>query len=132
MRRPAAGPELGGPRAAMSLLPVDEAVARLLADVTPLPAEIVPLAGASGRVLAEGVAAKLTQPPIAASAMDGYAVRANEATVGATLRVVGMSRAGERFRGSLGRSEAVRIFTGAPIPEGADAILIQENAERDS
>ena len=115
----------------MSLLPVDEAVARLLAGVEPLPAESVPLAEASGRVLAEDLAARLTQPPFAASAMDGYAVRASEAAAGARLKVVGMSRAGARFGGALGTGEAVRIFTGAPVPEGADAILIQENAKRD-
>lgn len=115
----------------MALLPVDEAVARLLAGVNPLPAENVALADAAGRVLAEDVAARLTQPPFPASAMDGYAVHAEEAKTGAVLKVVGMSRAGARFSGRLGRGEAVRIFTGAPVPEGADAILIQENAKRD-
>ena len=115
----------------MSLLPVDEAVAQLLAGVEPLPAESVQLADALGRVLAEDVAARLTQPPFPASAMDGYAVRADEATAGARLKVVGMSRAGVRFLGRLGSGEAVRIFTGAPVPEGADSILIQENARRD-
>jgi molybdopterin molybdotransferase len=115
----------------MSLLPVDEAVARLLAGVTPLPAEEIPLARAHGRVLATDLAARLTQPPFSASAMDGYAVRAAEAKVGARLRVAGMSRAGERFKGVLGPGEAVRIFTGAPVPGGADTILIQENATRD-
>src|SRR5258708_31576195 len=114
----------------MSLLPVDEALARLLAGVTPLLAESIALADALGRVLAENVAAKLTQPPFAASAMDGYAVRAAEAKAGARLNVIGMSRAGARFSGTLGRSGAVRIFTGAPVPEGADSILIQENARR--
>jgi molybdopterin molybdotransferase len=114
----------------MSLLPVDEAVAQLLAGVVPLEAETVPLSEALGRVLATDVAAKLTQPPFPASAMDGYAVRADEANAGARLRVVGMSRAGERFKGALGPGEAVRIFTGAPVPEGADTILIQENAKR--
>ena len=115
----------------MSLLPVDEAVARLLAGVAPLPAEDVPLAKARGRVLAADLAARLTQPPFPASAMDGYAVRAAEAKAGARLKVAGMSRAGERFTGALRTGEAVRIFTGAPVPEGADAVLIQENARRE-
>jgi molybdopterin molybdotransferase len=115
----------------MSLLPVDEAIARLLAGVEPLPAESIPLSGGLGRILAEGLPARLTQPPFPASAMDGYAVRASEAVAGARLKVVGVSRAGERFDGGLGSGEAVRIFTGAPVPDGADGILIQENAERD-
>jgi len=114
----------------MSLLPVDQAVARLLAGVDPLEAETVPLAEAFGRVLARDLKAKRDQPPFPASAMDGYALRSAEAKAGAELKVVGMSRAGERFRGSLGDGEAVRIFTGAPVPEGADAVLIQEDAER--
>ncbi len=115
----------------VGLLPVDDAVARLLADVKPLPAEIVPLDRALGRTLDHEVAARLTQPPFPASAMDGYAVRGAEATAGARLAVVGMARAGERFPGALESGQAVRIFTGAPVPEGADAILIQENAKRD-
>jgi molybdopterin molybdotransferase len=115
----------------MGLLPVDEAVARLLAGVTPLPAEEVPLSQARSRVLAANVEAKLTQPPFPASAMDGYAVRAAEAKSGARLRVAGMSRAGERYGSALKPGEAVRIFTGAPVPEGADTILIQENAKRE-
>jgi molybdopterin molybdotransferase len=114
----------------MSLLPVDEAVARLLADVAPLAHESVPLADGLGRVLAGDIAARLTQPPFPASAMDGYAVHAADAVSGAELKVIGMSRAGERFSGTMGPGETVRIFTGAPVPEGADAILIQENAER--
>jgi molybdopterin molybdotransferase len=115
----------------MALMPVDEALRRLLAGVRPTDAEPVPLAEAAGRVLAANVASKRTQPPFPASAMDGYAVRAAEAAAGARLTVIGTSRAGERFQGRLGAAEAVRIFTGAPVPEGADAILIQENAERD-
>ncbi len=113
----------------MSLLPVDEAVARLLAGVEPLAPEEVPLADAAGRVLAADMPARRTQPPFPASAMDGYALRAADAQEGATLAVIGVSRAGERFAGSFGAGQAVRIFTGAPVPEGADAILIQENAE---
>jgi molybdopterin molybdotransferase len=116
----------------MSLLPVDEALVQLLAGVAPFPAENVALAETLGRVLAEDVAAKLTQPPFAASAMDGYAVRAAEAKADARLKVIGMSRAGARFAGTLSRGEAVRIFTGAPVPESADSILIQENAKREA
>ncbi len=113
----------------MSLLPVEEALARLLAGIAPLEAEPVPLADALGRVLAADIAARLTQPPFPASAMDGYAVRASDARKDSTLHVVGASRAGERFNGTIGPGETVRIFTGAPVPDGADAVLIQENAE---
>jgi molybdopterin molybdotransferase len=115
----------------MSLIPVEEALQRLLAGVAPLPHETVPLAEALDRVLAEDVAALLTQPPFPASAMDGYAVRAAEAREGAMLTVAGESRAGARHNGALDHGEAIRIFTGAPVPDGADSILIQENAERD-
>ena len=114
----------------MSLLPVDEAIRRLLAGVEILGAEDVPLVQAGGRVLAADLAARLTQPPFPASAMDGYAVQAAEAKKGATLGIIGASRAGERFDGTLGAGEAVRIFTGAPVPHGADSILIQENTDR--
>jgi molybdopterin molybdotransferase len=114
----------------VALLPVEDAVARLLADAEPLPAESVPVAEAAGRVLAADLAARLTQPPFPASAMDGFAVRAGEAQAGARLAVIGASRAGERFPGALGPGQAVRIFTGAPVPDGADAILIQEDADR--
>ena len=115
----------------MSLVPVDEAIARIVEGVAPLEVERVSLSEALGRTLAEPLAATRTQPPFPASAMDGYAVRADETTAGARLKVVGMSRAGVRFLGRLGSGEAVRIFTGAPVPEGADSILIQENARRD-
>ncbi len=115
----------------MSLLPVDEAVARLLAGVEPLAVEHMPLAECGGRVLAGDIAARLTQPPFPASAMDGYAVRAEDATVGARLEVIGISRAGERFSGAVAAGTCVRIFTGAPVPDGADAVLIQEDTERE-
>ncbi len=113
------------------LIPVAEALARILASVrTPVSGETVPLARAAGRVLAEPVVSTRTQPPFPASAMDGYAVRAADAgTVGALLRLVGTSAAGHGFTGRIGAGETVRIFTGAPVPEGADAILIQEDAE---
>ncbi len=115
----------------MSLLSVEEASARLLEGVDTLASESVGLDAALGRVLAADLSATRTQPPFAASAMDGYGVRAADAAIeGAGLTVIGTSRAGERFAGSLGPGQAVRIFTGAPVPEGADAILIQENATR--
>lgn len=114
----------------MSLLPVDEAIGRMLSGVERLEAEHIPLMGAGGRVLAAPLAALRTQPPFDASAMDGYAVRAADiANIPAQLRVIGESAAGRRFPGKVEAGEAVRIFTGAPLPEGADTILIQENAD---
>lgn len=111
------------------LLPVADALARLLADAVPLPGEDVAIAEAAGRVLAADIHARRTQPPFDASAMDGYAVCAADiATVPATLRVIGESIAGKRFDGTVGPGEAVRIFTGAPVPPGADVILLQEDA----
>lgn len=118
--------------AAEPLLAVDEALRRVLAAAAePLPAEEVAIAEALDRTLAAPLAATRTQPPFPASAMDGYAVRAADAFVGATLRVIGKAPAGRAFPGAVGPGEAVRIFTGAPVPEGADAILIQENATAD-
>jgi len=114
----------------VGLLSVTDAVARVVAGVTPLGSETVTLAEADGRTLGADIAAWRTQPPFDASAMDGYAVRADD--LGATparLRVIGMSAAGAGFAGSVGPGEVVRIFTGAPVPAGADAILIQENVE---
>lgn len=110
------------------MLSVEEARRRICAAFRPLPAEQVNLAEALGRVLAEPVAARVDQPPVAVSAMDGYAVRAADvAALPARLTVIGVSAAGAGFAGTLGAGEAVRIFTGAPIPEGADAVVIQEN-----
>jgi len=115
----------------MSLLPVDEALRRLLDGATALDTETVPLADAAGRALSADVTARRTQPPFDASAMDGYAVRAVDAAgVPVRLKLVGEAPAGRRFAGAVGTGEAVRIFTGAPLPEGADAIVIQENARR--
>ncbi|PSC04442.1 molybdopterin molybdenumtransferase MoeA [Alsobacter soli] len=111
------------------LLSVDEALARVLSAARePLPAEDVSVADAHERTLAEPLRALRTQPPFPASAMDGYAVRATDAQAGASLAVIGEAPAGRAFPGSVGPAQAVRIFTGAPVPEGADAILIQENA----
>jgi molybdopterin molybdotransferase len=96
-----------------------------------VPPEQVSVADAVGRVLAEDVAARRTQPPFAVSAMDGYAVRAEDvARVPVTLRIVAEIPAGAGFGGRLGPGEAARIFTGAPLPEGADTIVIQEDTER--
>ena len=97
-----------------------------------LPVERVPLAECRGRTLAEDVAALRTQPPFPASAMDGYALRAADITqVPAKLKVIGESAAGRRFTGEVKTGQAVRIFTGAPVPDGADTILIQENTTAD-
>ncbi|HJE24314.1 MAG TPA: molybdopterin molybdotransferase MoeA [Methylorubrum populi] len=116
-----------------ALLPVAEALDRILAAILgPVEAEDIPIALAAGRTLAADLAATRTQPPFPASAMDGYAVRAADlATIPARLRLIGTSAAGHGFSGTLGPGETVRIFTGAPVPAGADAILIQENAEAD-
>lgn len=112
----------------MPLVPVAEALERLLDGAAPLPGESVPLAEAAGRVLAEPVVALRTQPPFNASAMDGYAVRsADVASALSRLEVIGMAPAGRGFSGSVENGQAVRIFTGAPLPEGADTIVIQEN-----
>jgi len=112
----------------MALIPVPEALSRLLDGAVALPAETVPIGDAAWRVLAAEIAALRTQPPFDASAMDGYAVRAADAAMGsARLRVIGEAPAGRQFLGPVGPGEAVRIFTGAPVPSGADAVLIQEN-----
>src|SRR5581483_38226 len=114
----------------MALLSVEDALTRVLAGLSPLEAERVAIEAAHGRVLAEDLAARLTQPPFNASAMDGYAVRsADVASLPATLRVVGVAAAGSGFERRIGKGEAVRIFTGAPVPEGADTVVIQENTE---
>src|SRR5579864_3294793 len=114
------------------MISVEEARERLLAPLKPLGGEFVSLAEAHGRVLAEDVVSRRTQPPFAVSAMDGYAVRASDvARVPARLKVVGSVPAGQAYGATVGRGEAVRIFTGAPVPSGADAIVIQEDTERD-
>ena len=115
----------------MALLPVADALERLLSAARPVQrTEKVPLHQAEGRVLAEDVAARLTQPPFDNSAMDGYALRhADIVELGSVLKVVGTSAAGHAFEGSAGPGEAVRIFTGAPLPGFADTVLLQEDAE---
>ncbi|NTA37254.1 gephyrin-like molybdotransferase Glp [Agrobacterium salinitolerans] len=113
------------------LLPVDEAIRRLLEAAVPVAeSETLPLAECDGRVLSTDLAASLTQPPFDASAMDGYALRsADAADIGSVLTVIGQAAAGHAFTGTVGEGQAVRIFTGAPVPQGADTILIQEDAE---
>ncbi|MGH7125248.1 MAG: molybdopterin molybdotransferase MoeA [Stellaceae bacterium] len=114
------------------MISVEEALMRLLVPLKPLAAEQVALADGFGRVLAEPVIARRTQPPADLSAMDGYAVRARDvATVPARLRIVGSVPAGKSYERSLNPGEAVRIFTGAPLPAGSDAIVIQEDTDRD-
>ena len=117
---------------ASTLMPVADARARILDAMKTVSAESVSLAQARGWVLADDVIARVTQPPVAVSAMDGYAVRAADvASVPATLTVIGEAPAGGAFDGNVGAGQAVRIFTGGPVPTGADAIVIQEDTMRD-
>ncbi|MCK8783530.1 molybdopterin molybdotransferase MoeA [Roseomonas sp. NAR14] len=109
------------------MIPVEEARERILRALSPTAEEVVPLPAAWGRVLARPVVARLRQPPQDVSAMDGYAVRAADAVAGARLRVVGTAPAGHPFAGRIGPGEAVRLFTGAFVPAGADAVVIQED-----
>lgn len=112
----------------MALMPVADAFAAILAGAEPLPAEMVALDAAWHRVLAGDVAARRTQPPQAMSAMDGYAVRAADAAdLTARLKVIGEVAAGRPFETAVGANQAVRIFTGGVIPDGADAVIIQED-----
>ncbi len=113
----------------MKLLAVEDARTRMLAEIAALPPETVALAHATGRVLAQDVAAVRDQPPFDASAMDGWAVRA--ADTPGELAIIGESAAGHGFAGAVGPGEAVRIFTGAAIPDGCDAVVIQEDAQGD-
>ena len=112
------------------MISVDEALSALFALVTPLGAEDVPLGQAHGRVLARTVTARRTQPPFAASAMDGYAVAGRDVRPGARFTVIGESAAGHRFDGTVDAGQAVRIFTGAPLPDGTDRVVIQEDVDR--
>lgn len=113
------------------MITVEEALAKSLNLVSPLSSETVPLAEASGRVLAETVAANRDQPPFASSSMDGYAVAQAEVKPGATFTVIGESAAGHGYEGSISTGQTVRIFTGAPVPKGADRVIIQEDTSRD-
>ncbi len=112
----------------MALTPVAEALARVLAQASPLPSEAVPLADAHGRVLASDLLARRTQPPDDVSAMDGYAARAADAP--ARLQVIGEVAAGHPFQGQVGPGQTARIFTGGVIPPGADTVIVQEDVER--
>src|SRR5262249_35590849 len=110
------------------MLSVRDAHARVIAAFEPLPAEMVSIADAAGRVLAQAPAARLTQPPADLSAMDGYAVRAEDVPAAPTiLRLVGQAPAGGSYDHALKPGEAVRIFTGGPVPMGAHAIVIPED-----
>lgn len=113
----------------MALLPVADALDRILTGVTPTDVEHVAPASAAGRTLAEDLPALRTQPPFPSSAMDGYAVRSADLRPGAVLKVIGEAPAGRAFGGKVGTGEAVRIFTGAPVPEEADTVVIQETVE---
>lgn len=114
----------------MALLPVDDALAAILENTAPLPGESISIASAAHRVLAQDLVALRTQPPFSASAMDGYAVRhVDIVDVPVTLKVIGAAGAGHPFEGKVGAGECTRIFTGAPVPEGADTIIMQENTE---
>lgn len=112
------------------MITVDTALAHLMALTSPLASEEVPLIEAAGRILAQDVTAKRDQPPFAASAMDGYAMRADEVEQHSILKVIGESAAGHGFDGHIKPGQAVRIFTGAPVPEGADFVVIQEDITR--
>jgi molybdopterin molybdotransferase len=116
----------------MALMPVTDAMAAILAGADALPEEMVPLEDAFHRVLARDIASLRTQPPEPMSAMDGYAVRTADATLGAKLRVIGEIAAGKPFDRPLQTGEALRIFTGGVLPAGADAVVIQEDTTRDS
>ena len=112
------------------MISVAEALERITGAFAPLALETVALPDALGRALGEDVVARITQPPVAVSAMDGYAVRAADtAAPPVTLRVVGEAPAGGAYDGRLDAGEAVRIFTGGPVPDGADAIVVQENTD---
>ncbi|MDO8378337.1 gephyrin-like molybdotransferase Glp [Phenylobacterium sp.] len=113
----------------MKLLSVEAARSAMVAQAAPLAAETIPLAAAVGRVLAEDVAAVRAQPPFTNSAMDGWAVRA--ADTPGSLAIVGESAAGHGYEGVLAAGQAIRIFTGAALPDGADSVVIQENATRE-
>ncbi|MBR9863813.1 MAG: molybdopterin molybdotransferase MoeA [Rhodobacteraceae bacterium] len=113
------------------MISVEQALKKVLNLFEPLESETVPLRAASGRVLAQDATAAFSQPPFASSAMDGYGVQSADLVTGAQLTVIGESAAGGGFNGTVNSGQAVRIFTGAPVPEGVDRILIQEDCTRD-
>ena len=112
------------------MISVSDALSHLFDLVTATEVEAVPLRQAAGRVLARDVVASRTQPPFAASSMDGYALRQTEVEPDAMFKVIGEAAAGHRFDGVVKAGQAVRIFTGAPVPEGADFVVIQEDTTR--
>jgi molybdopterin molybdotransferase len=120
------------PTAGLRDVAFDEALAQVRSLALRLPAEAVPLEELAGRVLAEDVRSRGDHPAFTNSAMDGYAVRAADAAAGEALRLVGESRAGAPYGGEVAAGEAVRISTGAELPEGADAILRVEDAAEDA
>ncbi|WP_173983559.1 gephyrin-like molybdotransferase Glp [Magnetospirillum sp. SS-4] len=114
------------------MISVETALQTVLGGLRPVASEVVGLAQAAGRVLAEDVAARVSHPPVAVSSMDGYALRAADATQAPVrLPVIGQSAAGAAFAGEVGAGQAVRIFTGAPLPVGADCVVMQEDTVRD-
>lgn len=108
------------------MISVAEALEKVFALAKPPVEDTVPLAEAAGRVLLRPIAALRDQPPFASSAMDGYAIGPGSGT----FAVVGEAPAGRAFEGRVGEGQAIRIFTGAPLPDGADRVAIQENARR--
>ncbi len=122
------GAEKGNP-----LLAVDEARERIIGGLAPMTSESLPLSDTMGRVLASDVSARLSLPPAAVSAMDGYAVRSGDCpTIGTTLQRIGESAAGRPWDGSVEAGTAVRTFTGAVVPQGADTIILQEDVSAES
>jgi molybdopterin molybdotransferase len=109
------------------LISVEEALTLVLQDTDAMRVETVSLHDAAFRVLGEDLISLRTQPPFPAAAMDGYAINGLDAAIGNTLKVIGESAAGHSFSGSISRGETVRIFTGAPVPEGADTVVMQED-----
>jgi molybdopterin molybdotransferase len=111
------------------MISVDEAVQRVTRTFAPLPSERIALTDALGRVLARNAIAPIDHPPAPMSAMDGYAVKSADARVGAELAVIGEAPAGHPYAGRVGAGQAVRIFTGGVVPEGADAVVLQEDID---
>ena len=109
------------------MISVDQALSQIFEQITPLASEMVPLRQAPGRILVEDVVSKLNQPPFRTSIMDGYALRNDQVVPGTRFKVIGEAAAGHRFTATVREGEAIRIFTGAPLPEGADRVVIQED-----
>ena len=122
---------MNGPTFRDELVPAVEAKRLILEGIEPVGVERINLSAARNRILAEPLSAKRTQPPFDASAMDGYGVQQRDLdTLPVSLNVIGESAAGRPYKGSVGAGQAVRIFTGGVVPEGADTIIIQENTVR--